>query len=172
MAYLQTFKFTRKVSTDQTRRFSELFTAKDVSLIGPTTTLKGTRNTDNGLYYMDLQSVKQSPVSTIIPHSPFSNNVHALSTKSDISQYLHRSAFSPVVSTWTAAITSSFFTTWPGLTSVLVRKHLPKSLATAQGHLRQDRKNVRSTRNTSTATPISDPPVMMTLPLPYQEPSV
>ena len=29
--------------------FSVLFTAKDVSLIGPTTTLKVTRNTDNGL---------------------------------------------------------------------------------------------------------------------------
>ena len=88
---------------------------------------------------MDLQSVNQSPVSPIPLHSPFSNNVHALSTKSDIVKYLHQSAFIPVVSTWTAAITSGFFTTGPGLTSALVRKHLPKSLATAKGHLRQDR---------------------------------
>ena len=37
---------------------SEIFTAKDVSLIGPNTTLTGTRNSNNGLYYMDLQSIE------------------------------------------------------------------------------------------------------------------
>ena len=88
--------------------FYALFAAKYVSLISPTTTLKGTRNTNNGLYYMDLQSANQSPISSIPPHYPFSNNVHVLSTKSDIFQYLHRLAFSPVVSTWTATITSGF----------------------------------------------------------------
>ena len=59
---------------------------------------------------------------------------------SDLVQYLHRACFSPVVKTWTHAIDAGFFTTWPGLTSALVRKHLPKSLAMAKGHLRQDRK--------------------------------
>ena len=152
--------------------FSALFTAKDISLIIPTATLEGTRNTNNIIYYTDLQCTNQSPVSPIPPPSPFSNNVRALSTKSDIFQYLHRSSFSPVVSTWTATITSCFFTTWPGLTSALVRKHLLKILATAKGHLRQDRQNVRSTRTTSPTTPISDPPVMTTLPLPLQEPGV
>ena len=78
---------------------SALFTAKDVSLISPTATLKGTRNTNNGLYYMDLQSANQSPVSPIPPHYLFSNNVHTLSTKSKIFLYLHQLAFSPVVST-------------------------------------------------------------------------
>ena len=76
------------------------------------------------------------------------------------------------MSTYTAAITSVFFTTWPGLTSALFHKHLPKIFATAKGHLCQDRENVRSTRTTSPATPISDPPVMTTLPLPLQEHSV
>ena len=121
---------------------------------------------------MDLQSIKQLPVSPIPPHSLFSNNVHALSTKFNIVQYLHRSAFSPVLSTWTAAITSVFFNTWPGLTSALVHKHFPKILATTKGHLIQDRQNVQSTRTTSSATPISNPPVMTTLPLPSQVPSV
>ena len=72
--------------------------------------------------------------------------------------------------TWTIPITAGFFTTWPGITSALVRKHLPKILATAKGHLRQERQNVRSTRNTSLSTPISKPPVMTTQPLPLQEP--
>ena len=62
--------------------FSALFTAKDFSLIIPTATLKCTRNTDKGIYYMDLQSANQSNVSPVPPHSLFSNNVHTLSTKS------------------------------------------------------------------------------------------
>ena len=74
--------------------------------------------------------------------------------------------------TWTASITSGFFTTWPGLTSALVRKHFPKSLATAKVHLRQDQQNVQPTKNTSPLTPISKPPVMTTPPLPSQEPKV
>ena len=121
---------------------------------------------------MDLQSANQSPLLPIPPHSLFSNNDHALSTKLEIVQYPHQSAFSPVVSTWITTITSGFFTTWPGITCALVRKHVPKSLATAKGHLRQDRKNVQSTRTISPTTPISNPPIMKTLPLPLQEPSV
>ena len=152
--------------------FSALFTKKDVSLIDPTNILKVTCNTDNGLYYMNLQSCNQSPVSPIPPYSPFSNNADTHSIIYNIVQYLHQSAFSPVVMTWTAAITSGFFTKWPGLTSTLVRKHLPKSLATAKVHLRQDQKNVLSTRTTSTTTPISNSLFMMTLPLPLQEYSV
>ena len=68
--------------------FSALFTTKDVSLIVPTTTLKGTHNTDNRLYYMDLQSANQSPIPPIPPHYLFSNNVHAFPTKSDIVQFV------------------------------------------------------------------------------------
>ena len=80
-----------------------------------------------------------------------------MKTKADLVQYLHRAAFSPVVSTWTRAIDAGFFATWPGLTSDLVRKHLPKSLATAKGHLRQDRQNIRSTQTVVAPVPVPDP---------------
>jgi hypothetical protein len=83
-----------------------------------------------------------------------------MKTMSDLVHYLHRACFSPVVKTWTQAIDAGFFTTWPGLTSALVRKHLPKSIATAKGHLRQDRKNVRSTR--TQAIPTVNTPLIMT----------
>ena len=96
--------------------FSEIFTTKDVSLIVPNTTLTGTRNTDNVIYYMDLQSIELSPVTHIPQHSPLSNNIHTLSTNSEIVQYIHQSDFSPVVSTWTATINPGFFITRPGLT--------------------------------------------------------
>ena len=61
-----------------------------------------------------------------------------MTMKADLVQYLHRAIINPVVSTWTQAIDSGFFSTWPGLTSDLVRKHLLKYLATTKSHLRQD----------------------------------
>ena len=69
--------------------------------------------------------------------------------KRDIVTYLHRAYLSPVPSTCIKEIDTRFLRTWPGLTSKLVRAHLPKSLATAKGHLRTARTNQGSTRITS-----------------------
>ena len=77
-----------------------------------------------------------------------------MKTKAELVQFLHRCAFSPVVHTWTKAIDARYFATWIGLTSELVRKHLPKLLATAKGHLKQDRQNIRSTKPSSAPSPI------------------
>ena len=152
--------------------FSAIFTDKEVSLTGPDATLTGTRNTNNVIYYIDLQHLEPAPNTHLPQHYLCSNNVHTLSTKADIMQYIHRLAIGLVVSSWITTITAGFFATWPGLTSTLVRKHSPKSIATAKGHLRQDRQNVRSTRNTSPATTISNPFVMTTPTLPSQEDKV
>jgi hypothetical protein len=72
-------------------------------------------------------------------------------------QFLHAAAFSPVTSTWIDAINNGHFTTWPGLTAEAVRKHLPKSFATAQGHLDQARKNQRSTKSIKDAIEHQEP---------------
>ena len=48
-------------------------------------------------------------------------------------QFLKMACFSLVVDTWCKAIDAGYFTTWTGLTSKLVRKHLPKSIETAKG---------------------------------------
>ena len=69
-------------------------------------------------------------------------------------QYLHRCAFGTAVHTWTKAINAEYFATWPGLTSELVRKHLPKLLETAKGHLKQDRKNIRLTKISVATAPL------------------
>jgi hypothetical protein len=47
---------------------------------------------------------------------------------------------------WVQAIDNGHFATWLGLTADLVRKHLPKSMATAQGHMHQQGQNIRSTQ--------------------------
>jgi hypothetical protein len=74
------------------------------------------------------------------------NNVYDLHVKQELIEYLHACCFSPVPSTWKKAIRRGYFTTWPGLTEKLVQKHLPKSDATTKGHLDQQRKNIRSTK--------------------------
>eukprot|EP00957_Ditylum_brightwellii_P191960 14613046-Ditylum_brightwellii.AAC.1 len=61
-------------------------------------------------------------------------------------QFPHAAAGSPVPSTWIDAINNGFFFTWPGLTAANVRKYLPKSKATSQGHLEQKRQNIAPTK--------------------------
>ena len=74
------------------------------------------------------------------------NNAFAMSTKPNLAMYYHRAAFSPVPTTFISEINNVNFSTWPGLTAELISKHLPKSLATAKGHNKLARQNVRSTR--------------------------
>lgn len=119
-------------------------------LRGTTVVLEGTRNTDTGLWNMPLQQLPPTTSSSTSPamEAPIqlANHVHEMRTKRDLVQYLHRSCGSPVTSTWLKAIEAGFFATWPGLTLDLVRKHLPKSIATAKGHMRQQMQGVRSTK--------------------------
>ena len=66
-------------------------------------------------------------------------------THTELAQYLHAAAFSPVMSTFKTAIKKNFFKSWPGLTPEVL-KHLPKSVSTVQGHLHQERQNLQSTK--------------------------
>ena len=59
--------------------------------------------------------------------------------------------------TWCKAIDAGYFTTWPGLTSNLVCKHLPVSIEMAKCHLQLARQHVQSTRNQPTRTPPPQP---------------
>jgi hypothetical protein len=54
-------------------------------------------------------------------------------------KFLHASWGDLVPTTWIQAINSGHFTLmWPGLIANFVHKHLPKSMATAQGHMHQE----------------------------------
>ena len=50
-------------------------------------------------------------------------------TKSDLAGFLHGAMGSVVPSTWIKAIKNNQFTTWPGLTGKLVKKHLIPTIA-------------------------------------------
>jgi hypothetical protein len=125
----------------------------------------GTRNPIKGLWTVDLsnntKSLARNPPTALPLRLPFFNSAQNKKKLPDLVQYIHRASFSPVIKTWTQAINAGFFTTWPGFTSALVRKHVSKSVATAKVHLRQDRKNVQSTK-TTTNQPITEAPPMTT----------
>ena len=80
------------------------------------------------------------------PSSHSVNNAYSMTTKPDLAMYYYRADFSPVPSTFISAIKKGYFSSWPGLTAELISKHMPTSLATAKGHSKLVRKNVRSTR--------------------------
>jgi hypothetical protein len=107
--------------------------------------LTGKRNTEDGLW--DI------PIPTIIPapgEPPRSHHINAIIrkdlSKTKLVQYLYGCCGSPVVSTWKQAIKNGNFITWPGIDVLSIDAHLPKSIASAKGHLDQERKNLQSTR--------------------------
>ena len=75
-------------------------------------------------------------------------NAYAMTSKESLIRYLHQCLFSPTKKTLVKAIENNQLTTWPGLTSDAVRKHLPDSSpATDKGHMKRQRKGIRSTTN-------------------------
>ena len=63
-----------------------------------------------------------------------------------MAQYLSGSCMNPTPSTLLHAIRRNHFQSWPGMTTKLISKHLPKCIATGKGYLDQDQKNIRSTK--------------------------
>ena len=62
-------------------------------------------------------------------------------------QYFAASLLNPSTSTLLRAIRKEHLLSWPGLTTKLISKHLPKRVATAKGYLDAEFKNLRSTKN-------------------------
>ena len=104
--------------------------------------LRGARNFTDGLWDVKLNIPQQTSVQHTV------NAVLKIdkTSKKDLAQYLHACAYSPRKTTFLDAIKKGLFTTWPGLTYDLIKKHLPDTIATSKGHLRQEQKNIRSTQ--------------------------
>ena len=73
--------------------------------------------------------------------------------KSNLAAFHHGAVFSPVKSTFLTAIEKNHFTTWPGLTEKLVKKHLIGTQATSLGHQRHDAQGLQSTKLPFTQNP-------------------
>jgi hypothetical protein len=70
--------------------------------------------------------------------------------------FYHAAYYSPILSTWCAFIDADHFTTWPGLASAAVKKHLPSSMAMHQGHLAQTCMSSRTTQPRAPIVPSTD----------------
>ena len=93
--------------------------------------------TPNGLWSLPL----------LPPPSHQANGILRLDQpKRDLAQYYHASLGSPVPSTLLRAIRRGHLVTFPGLTTDLITKHLPKSIATILGHQDQESRSIRSTK--------------------------
>jgi hypothetical protein len=128
-----------------------------------TVILRGHRDPITKLWTIPLTADPHPAINHYSPsfeHQAFS--AYHTSNQTELVTFLHAACGSPVPSTWIKAIDNGHFATWPGLTSDLIRKLLPKSLATVKGHLNQQRKNIRSTQPKSVPNsdeqPISDSP--------------
>lgn len=109
------------------------------------------RNLQDGLWDVILQNNSWYDLSTTSHHA---NTVISLKqTKEELLDYRHACLFSPVPSTLFTAIDKSNFLTFPGLDNKsFVKKHLTNSPFTAAGHLKQEQKNLRSTKTSNLAS--------------------
>jgi hypothetical protein len=60
--------------------------------------------------------------------------------------YFHAAAGFPTKESFTDAVRAGNYATWPGLTTTLISKHFPNSDETQKGHMKGQRKGVRSTQ--------------------------
>ena len=71
-----------------------------------------------------------------------------MTSKASLIKYLHQCLFCPPKRTLLKAIKNNQLTTWPGLTAEAVEKYLPDHTpATDKGHMRRQRKGMRSTKS-------------------------
>ena len=66
-------------------------------------------------------------------------------SKKELAAYYASTVYNMRPSTLIRAIKRNYLDSWPGLTASLISRHLPKSLASAKGHLDQEFKNLQST---------------------------
>ena len=108
-------------------------------------TIKGKRYPHSNLYILNL--TQRNKLMKEFPSSDeyFAGSVYECKSKGTHVDYHHASCWIPTKSGWLKAITKQLFTSWPGLSSDLVQKYLPKKQSTILGHLQQPRKGLRST---------------------------
>ena len=126
-----------------------LFNQHDVSvLFNKQVILQGKRDISTGMWNVELPTQKpassQPPDPNAIQHT--AQSAIAAETLGERIAFLHACAGSPAISTFRKAIQAGFYTTWPELTAERVDKYLVTPAATVQGHLDQQRKNIRSTK--------------------------
>ena len=116
--------------------------------------MHGTRDNKSTLYMVTLTPKQNEDMTECkISEHHFAGSLYNEKSKSDLSTILHLTCWSPCTSTMINAIKNNSLSTWRGLTKQLVLKFLPKSEATAKGHIGQSFKVKQSTRPKESTCP-------------------
>jgi hypothetical protein len=111
--------------------------------------LKGIRDKVSTLWMIPIKHNKR--VNLLAQSLPSVPTVHAANsayhqpTIAKLMAYLNATIGSLPVKTLCTAIDNDWLTSFPGLTSKAIKKHLPKSISTTMGHMHMIRKGIRST---------------------------
>ena len=111
--------------------------------------LKGIRDKISTLWMIPIKHHKR--VNLLAQQLPSVPMVHAVNsayhqpTIAKLMTYLNATIGSLPVKTLCNAIDNDWLTSFPGLTSNAIKKHLPKSISTTMGHMHMIRKGIRST---------------------------
>ena len=117
--------------------------------------MNGTRNPP-GLWQFIIP-VSPTATTTIEPDAAALTTI-GYPQAAELVAYSHAALFSPALSTLEKALQRGYVRNIPGLTAKTLRRHPPRSVATAKGHLDQTRKNARSTKVKPVVPTTSDPP--------------
>jgi hypothetical protein len=102
--------------------------------------LEGKRNLQDGLWDIPFKQHGINSINYIITRDK---------SKTELAQYLHGCAFSPVISTFQDCINKGNFITWPGIDNLNFKKLIKTTEATLKGHMDQERKILQTTKLTS-----------------------
>ena len=118
----------------------------------------------NGLWMVPVpksahQQTSATPSPTWMQPAPqhFANSAYHQKNKKDLAIFLHATAGYPPINSFCKAIDAGYFTTWPGLTTTLIRKHLGQSSPTIMDRLKRLRQGIRSTRTSTATAPQPEP---------------
>lgn len=116
---------------------------------------KGWRDSSTGMWRVPLvNDVKNVNTDTAIMTEDQMNDilknkiqsVHSLPSKEESIKYLHAALGFPTKETLLAASRSGFLASWPGMNVRNINRHFPESIETQKGHMRHQRKGLRSTK--------------------------
>jgi len=99
--------------------------------------LTGVRNQEDGLWDVPVKKVQLEKANVII---------RVDKTKNDLANFIHATMFSPTIDTLDKAIRNKNLLTMPGVNDVNFRKYIGDNIPTAVGHIKQERKYLRTTK--------------------------
>lgn len=118
----------------------------DVVIIrdGADVVLTGTRSPRTRLWMIEMPTATPLDDSNCDSYCAAATSI-TNKTQAQIVDYYHKVLFSPTASTMQYAVDMGYVT-FPGLSSEMIRKYPPNTIATSFGHLNQSRQGVRSTK--------------------------